>query len=124
LVAAGVFWLHFYEQAAGGDLATVRTTAVNAIVFAEVAYLFNCRSLRQPLLRIGLFGNPWVLTGVLAMVAAQLLFTYLPVMNRLFGSAPISWEAWIRIGGVAVGTLVLVEVEKIVRMGWVRRRES
>jgi cation-transporting ATPase F len=122
LVAAGVFWLHFYEQAAGGDLATVRTTAVNAIVFAEVAYLFNCRSLRQPLLRIGLFGNPWVLTGVLAMVAAQLLFTYLPVMNRLFGSAPISWEAWLRIAGLAVATLVFVEIEKLVRIRWSGRK--
>lgn len=121
LVAAGVFWLHFYEQAAGGDLAAVRTTAVNAIVLAEAAYLFNCRSLRQPLLRTGLLGNPWVLTGVLAMVVAQLLFTYLPVMNWLFGSAPISGEAWLRIGGVAVATLVLVEMEKIVRIRWALR---
>ena len=121
LVAAGVFWLHFYEQAAGGDLAAVRTTAVNAIVLAEAAYLFNCRSLRQPLWRTGFLGNPWVLTGVLAMVVAQLLFTYLPVMNWLFGSAPISGAAWLRIGGVAVATLVLVEMEKIVRIRWALR---
>ena len=121
-VAAGVFWLHFYEQAAGGDLAAVRTTAVNAIVFAEAAYLFNCRSLRLSLLRIGLFGNPWVLTGVLAMLMAQLLFTYLPVMNQLFGSAPISWEAWLRIAGLAVATLVFVEIEKLVRIRWSGRK--
>jgi cation-transporting ATPase F len=124
LIAAGVFWLHFYEQSAGGDLDAIRTTAVNAIVIAEAAYLFSCRSLRQTLLRIGFFGNPWVLTGVLAMLAAQLLFTYLPVMNRLFGSAPISWEAWMRIGGVAVATFVLVEMEKIVRTRWTQRRRS
>jgi cation-transporting ATPase F len=124
LIAAGVFWLHFYEQSAGGDLAAIRTTAVNAIVLAEVAYLFSCRSLRQPLVQMGWLENPWVLTGVLAMVAAQLLFTYLPVMNRLFGSAPISWEAWMRIGGVAVATFVLVEMEKIVRTRWTQRKRS
>ena len=122
MVAAGVFWLHFYEKAAGGDLAAVRTTAVNAIVLAEAAYLFNCRSLRQPLLRTGFLGNPWVLTGVLAMVVAQLFFTYLPVMNWLFGSAPISGVAWVRIGVVALATLVLVEMEKIVRIRWALRR--
>ncbi len=123
-ITAGVFWIYYFERGSGADLAAARTSAVNAIVMAQTAYLFNCRSLRQPLLQTGFFGNPWVVTGALAMLTAQLLFTYLPVANRLFGSAPISGEVWLRIAGIAAATLVLVEMEKIIRIRLARRRRS
>ena len=45
----------------------------------------------------------------------QLIFTYAPVMNRYLHTAPIDAEVWLRILGVAVGALVVVEVEKRVR---------
>ncbi|MHC1768241.1 MAG: cation transporting ATPase C-terminal domain-containing protein [Verrucomicrobiia bacterium] len=58
---------------------------------------------------LGIFSNLWVIGGVLAMTAAQLLFTYAPVMNNLFHSAPISGSAWLKI--IASGLLVFIAVE-------------
>lgn len=47
------------------------------------------------------------LTGFL-----QLVFTYAPVMNRLLHTAPIDATSWLRILGVAVAALMVVELEK------------
>ena len=51
LMALGTFGLFFYEIAAGSSLETARAVAVNAIVFFEVAYLFNSRHLSDSMLQ-------------------------------------------------------------------------
>jgi magnesium-transporting ATPase (P-type) len=99
------------------DLQTARTVVVNAIVLIQVVYLFNCRSLHHSIFALGLFTNPWTLVGSLVMVSGQLLFTYAPVMNRLFHSAPIGAGCWLRIIVVAVIAFSAVEFEKWIRFG-------
>lgn len=90
LMAAGTFGLFFYELSLGTELDVARTVAVNAIVFFEVFYLFNTRSLTDSILnRQGLFGNAIVLFGVVAVVIFQVLFTYWPVMHLVFHTAPL-----------------------------------
>ncbi len=111
----GLFlWELRVEQAA---LETARTVVVNTIILIQIVYLFNCRSLHHSIFTLGLFTNRWTLIGALAMMGAQLLFTYAPVMNQLFHSAPISGESWLRIVGVAVTAFVAVEFEKWIRFG-------
>ena len=58
------------------------------------------------------------------MMGAQLLFTYAPVMNRLFHTAPIQGESWLRIVGVAATAFVAVEFEKWIRFGRGRGEHS
>ena len=115
---AGAYWLFFWEmEVAGGTIAQTRTCVINVIVLAEMAYLFNCRSLNRSVFSVGLFSNPWVIVGSLTMLVAQLLFTYAPLMNKLFHTAPISGESWLRIVGVAAIVFVVVEIEKWMRYG-------
>lgn len=54
------------------------------------------------------------------MIGLQLLFTYSPLMNRLFHSAPIGLGAWLQIIGIAVGIYVIVELEKWLRFKFKR----
>jgi magnesium-transporting ATPase (P-type) len=111
----GLFLWELRVEQAG--LAEARTTLVSVIVLIEAVYLFNCRSLTHSAFAIGLFTNRWAIAGSLAMLAAQLLFTYTPLMNKLFHSAPISGASWLRIlGGVAM-VFVVVEFEKWLRYG-------
>ncbi len=118
VMLAGAFWLFFYEMnMAGETTAAARTAVVNVIVVVEIAYLFNCRSLNHSAFSTGLFSNRWAVFGSLAMLGAQLLLTYAPVMNRLFHTAPIGAEAWLRITGVAAVAFTLVEIEKWLRYG-------
>jgi len=102
---------------AGETLAAARTAVVNVIVLVEIAYLFNCRSLNHSPFAIGFFSNTWAVFGALAMIGAQLLFTYAPVMNTLFHSAPLGAESWLRMAAVALVAFALVEFEKWTRYG-------
>jgi len=81
-------------------------------VFGEIFYLFNCRSLTRSMFRIGVFSNPAAIGGALGMVLLQLVFTYAPLMNRLFGTAPIGWAAWAAILVFGLVVYLIVEVEK------------
>jgi len=89
-----------------------------------VFYLLNCRSLVRSMFAVGIFSNLWIYAGIAAMVAAQLLFTYAPIMNRLFHTAPISGQAWLHILAVAVAGYAVVGVEKWIRVRWAKSREE
>ena len=71
---------------------------------------------------IGLFSNPWVIFGSLAMIALQLLFTYTPAMSALFDSALIGWDAWWRILAVAAFAYLVVGVKKTITNQMKKRR--
>jgi cation-transporting P-type ATPase F len=117
LLLAGAFGLFLRWRELGASLEEARTLAVNVFVMGEMVYLFNCRSLRGPFWKAGWFSNPWFWGGLGAMAALQLLFTYLPVMNRVFASAPLHWHHWIEVvlAGGAVG--LAVGLEKRFRAG-------
>ena len=104
---------------AGAPAEEARTAAVAAIVLGEIFYLFNCRSLGGA--PVGAFSNPWVWAGAAGMLALQALFTYAPVMNRLFHTAPLdaaTW-GWLALFGLALS--VVVSLEKRGREAWRRR---
>ncbi len=42
-------------------------------------------------------------------------FTYLPLMNRLFHTAPVRAEAWLYIVAIGVFAFAVVELEKWLR---------
>lgn len=112
LLLAGSFGLFLLEQARGHTLAEARTVAVNVFVVVEAFYLFNCRSLERSALNIGLFSNPAIWYGVATMAVLQLALTYVPLMNRLFATAPIRGQAWLEIFAVGLAALLVVGVEK------------
>lgn len=117
LLLIGSFGLFEWTLRQGKHLDLARTVAVNMFVFGELFYLFNCRSLRYSMFRLGVFSNRWLVLGVTLMILLQLLFTYAPPMNRLFGSAPMSlaeW-AWVLSGGLAI--YMVVGAEKWLRHG-------
>ena len=116
IILGGAFGLFVWEQHARGfSLAEARTVVVNVIVVVECFYLLSCRSLTKPEWQIGFFANPWVFPCIAAMIGLQLLFTYAPVMNRLFSSAPIDATAWLHITAVGVFAYLAVGFEKLLR---------
>lgn len=119
MLLLGSFGLFAWELRQGSSVAAARTCAVNVFVFGEIFYLFNCRSLRHTMFRIGLFSNRWVLGGVCLMVLLQLLFTYLPVMHTAFGSQPIGLREWVLIISASLVVYLVIEFEK-----WLRARKE
>ena len=118
IMLMGGFGLFFWERGRGMEIAEARTVVVNVIVIVEVFYLLNCRSLTHSMFHVGFFSNRLLLGGIAIMIGAQLLFTYAPFMNRLFQSAPIGWEDWVRIVAVGLFASVVVGFEKWVRFSF------
>lgn len=122
LLLLGAFGLFLRELDQGHTLAEARTVAVNVFVLVETVYLFNCRSLTHSFWSIGLFTNRWFWGGIGTMAALQLLFTYAPIMNRLFATAPIGLTEWLEIGAFALFCGLVVGTEKRLRLGLARRQ--
>ncbi|WP_216597588.1 HAD-IC family P-type ATPase [Persicobacter sp. CCB-QB2] len=114
-IVIAVFAIYRFALEQGHSIAYGRTMAVNMIVFAELVYLLNCRSLHHSPIKIGFFSNHWLILGILVMIFLQMLFTYWPVMNQLFGSVSISGADWMRILAASGLLFGLVEVEKLVK---------
>ena len=121
----GLFLVEYYQQLRGGapmDLALreAQTMAVTTVVLFQVFYLINCRSLRGSVLKIGLFSNPLVYVGIVGLVLLQIGYVYLPFMNKLFGSAPLGPQDWLKSVLVAMTVMPVIGLEK----WWQRRRSS
>ncbi len=112
LLLLASFGLFQWELMRGATVAEARTVAVNVFVIVELFYLFNCRSLTKSIFQLGFFSNKWVFGGAAIMLLLQIVYTYLPIMNTLFQSAPISMGAWTRIIGAGIIGYLIVETEK------------
>jgi cation-transporting ATPase F len=109
------FLLFKIELSRGVSIEKARTVAVNTFVVIELCYLFNCRSLSRSIFSLGLFSNLWVIGGAAVMLSFQVGYTYLPFMNYLFESSPISFRSWLYILCAGIVSSLIVEGEKRMR---------
>nr|MDP2191179.1 HAD-IC family P-type ATPase [Rhodoferax sp.] len=123
LMTAGAIMLFLYEfRAAGGAgaeaLAKAQTMAVTTVIMFQIFYLLNCRSLRDSMLKIGVFSNKTVFIGIAAILALQALFIYAPFMHAIFASAPLA------LGDVLASILVGAVILPVVGLEkwWHKRR--
>lgn len=113
LMVAGSMGLFLWELEAGAAIDEARTVAVNTLVMGEILYLFSCRHLIAPALTWeGITGNRYVLMAIALLLVLQMLFTYVPLMQNVFGTASIGWVSWGKIVLFSVLLLLIVEFEK------------
>ena len=112
LLLIGSFGLFEWALYRGASVEEARTIAVNVFAVGQSFYLLNCRSLRYSMVKLGLFSNPWIWVGISAMMISQLLFTYSPLMNQLFHTAPIGLMDWVHIMAVGIVIYFVIGAEK------------
>ena len=115
LLLIAVFALYELALSNGMSIESARTGAVNMIVFGEIFYLFGSRSLKYSIFKIGFFSNPSLIGGVIIMILLQLGMTYLPFMNIVFETEPLSLRAWIVIISSGFVLYGLVELDKSIK---------
>ncbi|MCT9001295.1 HAD-IC family P-type ATPase [Microbacterium memoriense] len=102
--------------ARGSDLDVARTEAVTMLALGQLAYLFNCRFLSRSSFTTAVFrGNRMVWWSAIALLVLQLIFTYVPFMNALFGSEPLDLIGWALPLVFSLGIFAIVEVLKAAR---------
>jgi len=121
--AVGLFLVEYFAVAGadpgGRAYAEAQTEAVTTVIFFQIFYLLNCRSLKDPMLKMGLSSNPWIYAGIAAILVLQVAFVYLPFMNAVFGSAPLSLASWVQAALVGMLIVPIISIEK-----WWRRRSA
>ena len=125
LITAGtiVLFTMAYNQALADGvrealaLSRAQTIAVTFVIFFQVFYMIHCRSLKDNLAKIGFFSNPTVFWGIGVILALQALFVYLPIMQRIFRTAPLGLQD---LGLTALAAFVIVPVITVEK--WVRSR--
>jgi len=105
----------FWMKSRGASDELARTVAVNAITIGQGVYLLNSRYLLGSSFSLTAhMGNKYLPLGISAVVLLQLLFTYTPPFQAIFGNEAIPlwvWP-WLFAGGLLF--FVVVEAEKVI----------
>jgi magnesium-transporting ATPase (P-type) len=105
----------FWMKAQGASDGLARTVAVNAITIGQIFYLLNSRYLLDSSLSLKAhMGNTYLPLGIIAVVILQLIFTYAPPVQAMFGneSIPLWVWPWLLAGGLLF--FLVVEAEKLI----------
>jgi magnesium-transporting ATPase (P-type) len=112
---AVTLWAFSWMKSQGASDELARTVAVNMITIGQVFYLLNSRYLLDSSLSVTAhLGNRYLPLGIGAVVVLQLLFTYAPPLQAMFGNEaiPLRVWPWLLAGGLVF--FLVVEVEKLV----------
>ncbi|MBF0411033.1 MAG: HAD-IC family P-type ATPase [Candidatus Riflebacteria bacterium] len=98
-------------------LARSQTIAVTFIIFFQIFYLINSRSLKDTLLKIGIFSNVFIFWGIGAILILQALFIYTPFMQKVFGTASLDSRGLLLSLATGSAIFLIISLEK-----WVVRK--
>ncbi|MGX0875584.1 magnesium-transporting ATPase (P-type) [Roseovarius sp. MBR-154] len=117
LFLVAVFGMYFYAIDRGYPVALAQTIAMNTLVVLEIFHLFFIRNIHGTSLTWeAVRGTRVVWTCVVAVTAAQFAVTYLPPLQRIFGTHAVPLFDGLLIFGTGLVFFALIEIEKQMRL--------
>ena len=113
-------WPNVPLAASGAIYREATTLTLAAIVFCQIGMVLNCRTETQSIFKVGIFANRQVMQGIYFEVALIIALMYLPFLQDIFNTAPISVGGWIFLF-LLPGPIVLIEE---IRKYFVRRYDK
>ena len=101
--------------AQGMGVQEARNFVLLLMVLLQNAHVFNCRSERVSAFRVPLKRNLLLIGGVLVAQSVHMLAMQWPFMQRVLGVAPVSFDTWLSLLGLAGSLLVVMEAFKYLR---------
>ena len=101
-----------------------QTMVFTVLTLAQMAHVIAIRSESEPIWRLGLLSNRPLLGAVLLTFALQMATIYVPWLNPIFRTEPLSIGELALCIGAALVVLVVVELEKAWRRGQQRRSQA
>jgi len=90
-----LFGYFFYRPWEGDfQLTEARTQLLTAMILMELANAVSARSLKFPVVRVGVFKNKFLWYAILSSLGLQLVVLYTPGLQSLFGVTspePLDW---------------------------------
>ena len=100
-----------------GNQQTAETMAFVTLSLSELLRAYTARSERYPLLKMGVFKNKWMNLAVLASVALVMAVIYIPGLNIVFDTVPLTLVEWEEIIPLLLLPSVAAEVVKYIVSG-------
>jgi Ca2+-transporting ATPase len=92
-----------------------QTMVFTVLCFLQLGHVMAIRSERQSLFTQGILSNKALLAAVVATFALQLLTIYVPALNPLFKTQPLSFVELAVVLALSSAVFFAVEIEKLVR---------
>ncbi len=115
LLMAVATLLQFYIEFSTEGLEKARAVAFTTIVITELFIALSVRS-HLPLHKIGIFTNKKLLIAILISFALQLAVLYVPFLNPIFDTVPLTIMEWAGIIVVSLLVFAALEARKIIIM--------
>lgn len=106
-----------YFQYYPEDLDKARTAVFTTVAFSQLFNLFNLRSLRKSVFRIGVWSNKYVLIAFLISVFIQVIIIEIPFFESLFHFRPLTLLEFVQFAVMASSVLWIGEMYK-----WIKRK--
>jgi len=117
LFLAGVFGIYAYAVDRGYSVELARTLAMNTLVVMEIFHLFFIRNMYGTSLTWkAVRGTKVVWGAVITVTLGQFAITYLPVMQSIFATEPVSFLDGVLMVGIGIALFVIIEIEKQIRL--------
>ena len=75
--------------------AEATTMMLAGVVFSQMGMAMNNRTDYESVFKRGLFTNRYINAGLVIEVLILLAIIYIPFLNGIFNTAPISWVEWL-----------------------------
>ncbi len=110
LATLAVFWIGWTAEM---NLDHARTLAFATLVSSQLIHVFDCRSERRSVLKLGLFSNPFLLIAVAVSAAMMLGTIYLPGMEHAFKTTTMTVGDWFLVLIAAGGPNIIVSLRRV-----------
>jgi Ca2+-transporting ATPase len=97
LIGAVTLLIYFYKLKSGGGLDEARTAAFAALVFAQLFFVFQCRSERRTMFQINLWKNKFLVGAVFISAMMQILVMTIPWLQQIFNTTALKGRDWLII---------------------------
>ena len=115
ILAAGTVYMFVSSLNAGVPLEKARTIALTTMVFFQFYQALNCRSDTESIFKMKIMTNPFLFFSVIAAFFAQMAVIYVPALQWIFRTVPLSLHEWGEILIITVTILIAVETDKFIR---------
>ena len=115
IISAGVIFNFVSALEDGVSLERARTIAVTTMVLFQFFQAWNSRSELESIFRINPLSNPFLFYSMVAAFLAQIAVIYVPALQWVFRTEPLSGAEWVQIALVALTVVVAVEIDKAIR---------
>lgn len=117
VISAGVIFNFISAINEGVSMEKARSVAMTTMVFFQFFQAWNSRSELQSVFTISPLSNLFLFYSMIAAFFAQLAVLYVPFLQWVFKTEPLTTTEWIHVGTISITIVFIVEIDK-----WIRRR--